>query len=193
MCVLVFNYKRLWEPQSVEPGKRGNMCVMKDLSQEWSTYWLRTAVSHYPSPLEDWSNNQCMYARVNGCMNELKVVHEVGTTEVCEVSPTKTLRGKPATAGISPGKSWKDSPWLLVLLWDKCLHLVGSQVVMELVHMHEGLVRFPAVASSNPDQRTWNVKVDRWLRSPRCPRIDSSMNYCSLCWSTVSGFVRIGS
>jgi len=50
-------------------------------------------------------SSQCMYARVNGCMNELKVVHEVGTTEVCEVSPTKTLRGKPATAGISPGKS----------------------------------------------------------------------------------------
>jgi len=43
------------------------------------------------------------------------------------------------------------------------LHLVGAQVVMEFVHMHEGLVRFPAVAS-NPDHRTLNVKVDHQLR-----------------------------
>ena len=36
--------------------------------------------------------------------------------------------------------------WLLVFLWDERLHLVGTQVVMELIHMHEGLVWFPAVA-----------------------------------------------
>jgi len=33
------------------------------------------------------------------------------------------------------------TPWLLVLPWNKRLHRVG---IMELVHMHEGLVRFPA-------------------------------------------------
>ena len=40
----------------------------------------------------------------------------------------------------------KDSPWLLVLPWNERLHGVGAQVIMELVHMHEGLVWFPAVA-----------------------------------------------
>ena len=33
-----------------------------------------------------------------------------------------------------------------MLLWDERLHGVGAQVIMELVHMHENLVRFPAVA-----------------------------------------------
>ena len=51
------------------------------------------------------SDNQNMSTRVCGCLNELKVVHEVRSTEVCEVSLTKNLRGKPATAGKSPGKS----------------------------------------------------------------------------------------
>ena len=37
-------------------------------------------------------------------------------------------------------------PWLLVLPWNERLHSVGAQVIMEFVHMHEGLVRFPAVA-----------------------------------------------
>ena len=45
------------------------------------------------SPLGDRSDNLNMYARVCGCMNELKIVHEVRSTEVCEFSPTK---GKPA-------------------------------------------------------------------------------------------------
>ncbi len=30
--------------------------------------------------------------------------------------------------------------------WRAGLHGVGAQVIMALVHMHEGLVRFPAVA-----------------------------------------------
>ena len=77
-----------------------------------------------------------MYVRVNGSMNELKDVHEVRTTEECEVSLTKNLQENLE----------KDSPWLLVFLWDERLHLVGTQVVMELIHMHEGLVWFPAVA-----------------------------------------------
>ncbi len=71
-----------------------------------------------------------MYLRVNGCMNELKDVHEVRVTEVCEVLLTKNLRGKVQE------NLEKDSPWLLVFLWDELLHLVGSQ----------GLVWFPAVA-----------------------------------------------
>ena len=33
-----------------------------------------------------------------------------------------------------------------MLPWNERLHGVGTQVIMELVHMHEGLVRFPAVA-----------------------------------------------
>ena len=33
-----------------------------------------------------------------------------------------------------------------MLPWNERLHDVGAQVIMELVHMHEGLVRFPAVA-----------------------------------------------
>ena len=46
-----------------------------------------------------------MYVHVNGCMNELKDVHEVRTTEVFEVSLTKNLREKPTVAGKSPEKS----------------------------------------------------------------------------------------
>ena len=33
-----------------------------------------------------------------------------------------------------------------MLPWIERLHGVGAQVIMELVHMHDGLVRFPAVA-----------------------------------------------
>ena len=33
-----------------------------------------------------------------------------------------------------------------MLPWDERLHGVGAQVIMEFVHMHEGLVWFPAVA-----------------------------------------------
>ena len=30
--------------------------------------------------------------------------------------------------------------------WNERLHGVGAQVIMEFIHMHEGLVRLPAVA-----------------------------------------------
>jgi len=80
-------------------------------------------------------------------MNELKDAHKVRTTEVWEVSLTKNLRGKPALRlGKVQENLENDSPWLLVFLWDERLHLVDSQVVMELIHMHECLVWFPAVA-----------------------------------------------
>ena len=87
-------------------------------------------------------------------MNELRVACEVWSTEVCEVSLTKNLRGKPAK--IRLGKVWENlSPWLLVLPWDERLYGIGAQVIMEFVHMHECLVRFPAVAgiveSGSPD------------------------------------------
>jgi hypothetical protein len=152
-------------------------------------------VSQYPSPIGAWTDNQNMYARVNGCMNELKDVHEVRTTEVCEVSLTKNLRGKPTKIRLGKVQEnlEKDSPWLLVFLWDERLHLVGSQVVMELVQCMSALYGSQlSLESSNPDQRTRIVKVDRRLRSQRCPRIDSTMNSCSLCCATVSGLVRIG-
>ena len=58
---------------------------------------------------------------------------------MCEVSITKSMREK--TVNLE-----KDSPWLLEFLWYGRLYLVGLQVVMELVHMHEDLVRFPAIA-----------------------------------------------
>jgi len=49
-------------------------------------------------------------------MNELKMVHEVRSTEVYEVSLTKNLRGKPAKTRL--GKTQEnlenDSQWLLV-------------------------------------------------------------------------------
>jgi hypothetical protein len=38
-------------------------------------------------------------------MNELKDAHKVRTSEVCEASLTKNLRGKTAETGKSPGKS----------------------------------------------------------------------------------------
>ena len=56
------------------------------------------------------------------------------------VSLTKNLRGKPTTRRLEKVQEnlEKDSPWLLVLL---C-----TQVVMELVNTHGGLVWFSAVA-----------------------------------------------
>ena len=44
------------------------------------------------------------------------------------------------------GNLEKDSPWLVEFLWYGRLYLVGLHVAMELVHMHEELVRFPAIA-----------------------------------------------
>ena len=32
-----------------------------------------------------------------------------------------------------------------MLPWNERLHGIGAQLIMEFVHMHEGLVRFPAV------------------------------------------------
>jgi hypothetical protein len=67
--------------------------------------------------------------------------------EVCEVSLTKNLREKPAKIRLRKVQETlgKDSPWLLVLPWNERLHGIGAQLIMEFVHMHEGLVRFPAV------------------------------------------------
>jgi len=110
--------------------------------------------TEYPSPLGACTDNQNMYLRVNGCMNELKDVHEVRVTEVCEVLLTKNLRGKPTAAGKSPGKSWKrfSVATCVPLGWaSSSCWLAGSQLSLEL---------------SNPDQRKRNVKVDRRLRSP---------------------------
>ena len=52
----------------------------------------------------DQTIKTCMY-RVWGWMNELRVACEVWSTEVCEVSLTKNLRGKPAKRRL--GKSRK--------------------------------------------------------------------------------------
>ena len=64
-----------------------------------------TEVSQYPLLLEIGQTiKTCMHS-VWGWMNELRVACEVWSTEVCEVSLTKTLRGKPAK--IRLGKSWE--------------------------------------------------------------------------------------
>ena len=55
-----------------------------------STYSVRTAVSQFPFPLEI---DQTIKHVCTEC-EELRVACEVWSTEVCEVSLTKTLRGK---------------------------------------------------------------------------------------------------
>ncbi len=74
-------------------------------------------------------------------MNELRVACEIWSTEVCEVSLTKNLREYLGKVEENLEKVSK-----LVLPWNEQLHSVGAQVIMEFVHMHESLVRLPAVA-----------------------------------------------
>ena len=73
---------------------------------------------------------------------------EVWSMEVCEVSLTKSLRGKPTKIRLGKVQENRenDSPWPLVLPWDEHLHGVDAQVIMELVLMHESLVE-----SGSPD------------------------------------------
>ena len=47
-------------------------------------------------------------------------------------------------------------------LWNERLHGVGALVIMELAHMHEGLVRFPAVAR-NVESRPSDVELQGGL------------------------------
>jgi hypothetical protein len=61
-----------------------------------STYWVRTAVSQCLSPFGDRSDNQNMYVHSVWVGEWAQGVHEVESTEVCETSLTKNLRGKPA-------------------------------------------------------------------------------------------------
>ena len=65
-------------------------CVVKEV-------WVRCETGEVTgSPLEiDQTIKTCMY-RVWEWMNELRVACKVWSTEVCEVSLTKNLRGKPA-------------------------------------------------------------------------------------------------
>ena len=58
----------------------------------------------------------------------------------------KTLRGKPAEIRLGKVQEnlEKHFPRSLVFLWYERLRGIGAQVMMELVHMHEGLVRFVA-------------------------------------------------
>jgi hypothetical protein len=79
-------------------------------------------------------------------MNELRVACEIWSTEVCEVSLTKNLRGKPAIIRLGKVEENLEKVSKLVLPWNERLHSIGAQVIMEFVHMHESLVRFPAVA-----------------------------------------------
>jgi len=79
-------------------------------------------------------------------MNELRVACEIWSTEVCEVSLTKNLRGKPAIIRLGKVEENLEKVSKLVLPWNEQLHSVGAQVIMEFVHMHEGLEWFPAVA-----------------------------------------------
>ena len=83
-----------------------------------------------------------MYVRVNGCMNELKDVHEVSIRRYVRFH--SVITDGENQSGLENLE--KDSPLLFLFFWDERLHLDGSQEVMELVHMHEGLVWFLAVA-----------------------------------------------
>jgi len=60
---------------------------------------------------------------------------------------TKHPREKPydAVGRKCRGKILKRFSVLPVLLWDKRLHVIRPQVIMELADMHESLVRFPAI------------------------------------------------
>jgi hypothetical protein len=80
--------------------------------------------------------------------NEDSVVHEVGCTEVCGVSPTKNQSGKrPLRGKKSEENLEKDSPYvLLVFAWNQSPHRVGSKVVVQLVDMEKGFVGFPTIA-----------------------------------------------
>ena len=71
----------------------------------------------------------------------------------------------------------KDSPLVLVFSENESLHRVCTEVVLELVHVHQGFVGFPAVtglAESSPSNL-----------------IDSTMNSCSLCWATTNGWAIV--
>ena len=70
-------------------------------------------------------------------------------TAICGVSSTKNHRGKKPVGGKKNSEEnlKKDSPYvLLVLPGDEDLHSFSPQVVVKLVHVQEGLVRFPSIA-----------------------------------------------
>ena len=70
-------------------------------------------------------------------MNELRVACEVWSTEVCEVSLTKSLRGKPAKIRLGKVQEnlEKDSPWLLVLPWNERQSVNRQSVLYVLYRM----------------------------------------------------------
>ena len=108
----VINYKyatqhqkeSLWEPQTVEPGKRGNMCVVKDLRQVWngrsdmkyvlSTYYCVRQSEHVCTCVwvYEWAQG-CIRSKVHGGMWGFTLL-----------KPNRiTSQDK---AGKSPGKPW---------------------------------------------------------------------------------------
>ena len=61
--------------------------------------------------------------------------------------PLKTIVEKTVAGENSEENLEKDSPYvLLVFPGDEGLHGISSQVVMKLVNVQEGLVRFPSLA-----------------------------------------------
>ena len=70
----------------------------------------------------------------------------------------------------------KDSPHVLfVFAWYEGLHCICPEIVMQLVNMEKGFVRFPIIAClSKPAQRTLNSIVERSCLSPRWPLIASN-------------------
>ena len=61
--------------------------------------------------------------------------------------PLKTIVEKPVGGINSEENLEKDSPYvLLVFPGDEGLHSISPQVVVELVHVQESLVRFPGIA-----------------------------------------------
>ena len=107
-------------------------------------------MSQYPLFLEDGPPDSTMlYVReVCDMMSNVdSVMHEVGCTEICGVSPTKNQSGKdPCGAKNSEENLENDSPYvLLVFAWNQSPHRVRSKVVVQLVDMEKGLVGFPTI------------------------------------------------
>ena len=162
--------------------------------QGWET---GTTVSQYSSFLEDGPPDSTMLHVREVCDSSSvygnSVMHEVVCTEICGVSQTKNQSGKRPLRGKKfRGKSWnqnsEENYVLLVFAWNQSPHRVRSKVVVQLVDMEKGLVGFPTI--------TWFTTaypMERFVLLPRCPTIDSTTNFCSLCCATTKGIVLSGS
>ena len=65
----------------------------------------------------------------------------------CTENPLKPSWKNPLVGKNSEENLEKDSPYVLLMFpGDEVLHSISPQVVVKLVHVQEGLVRFPSIA-----------------------------------------------